>query len=564
MAGESAHSRPESSSSQADEERDLPHERELELPHVRDNWEEGEAEREQEDGEGPRGQGHLSSHFISIENERGQQVHSDDTLLGPRSYFNPIALEDEELSSELSVQKVDFIKDIKEIKTRKHSKNTRRRIMEKTGESNIHIHNVSKKRRRFIKDMFTTMVDMRWRYTLLSFTASFFVSWILFAIVWYLISYVHGDFLYYQLQDNDAWKETLGEDFKPCVFAMEEGWASSFLMSVETQHTIGYGFRGTSARCELALILECVQSVVGVIIQACMAGIVFAKLARPKNRTNTVMFSKKAVICQRNGSLYLQFRVGNLRDSTLLESHVRAQLIKHVTTEEGEQIHYHQEELSVGTQLDGETDTALLLWPLIISHKIDEDSPLWQLGPQDLPKAKFEIILILEGIIEATGNTTQARTSYLSDEILWGQRFKNIMSYVENQGVYAVNCASLDEAEKKGDKTPWISAAQIHDMKTRRGRTTSPPGSLSQEDVRVRKSASRLVPGVRGQGGRYSQVAMGSQNMLGPRVRSVSHQGPLSCMVSPPVEEEEDERKESGIGSLTSSQGNNWPVAHQH
>ena len=30
------------------------------------------------------------------------------------------------------------------------------------------------------------------------------------------------------------------------------------------------------------------------------------------------------------------------------------------------------------------------------SFRIDEDSPLWQLGPQDLPKAKFEIILILE------------------------------------------------------------------------------------------------------------------------------------------------------------------------
>ena len=56
------------------------------------------------------------------------------------------------------------------------------------------------------------------------------------------------------------------------------------------------------------------------------------------------------------------------------------------------------------------------------SFRIDEDSPLWQIGPQDLPKARFEIILILEGIIEATGNTTQARTSYLSDEILWGQR----------------------------------------------------------------------------------------------------------------------------------------------
>ena len=127
------------------------------------------------------------------------------------------------------------------------------------------------------------------------------------------------------------------------------------------------------------------------------------------------------------------------------------------------------------------------------------------------------------------------------------------MSYVENQGVYAVNCASLDEvrtehtliqercqcrhtesnsnlivqAEKKGDKTPWTSAAQIQEMKTRRGRTTSPHGSISQEDVRVRKvrkqcsegkykmlslkSASRLVPGIGirgGPGGRYSQVAM--------------------------------------------------------
>ena len=79
------------------------------------------------------------------------------------------------------------------------------------------------------------------------------------------------------------------------------------------------------------------------------------------------------------------------------------------------------------------------------------------------------------------------------------------MSYVENQGVYAVNCASLDEvrtshhkvnqikpnpdaqAEKKGDKTPWASAAQIHDMKTRRVQATSPHGSISQEEVRVRK-----------------------------------------------------------------------------
>jgi hypothetical protein len=41
----------------------------------------------------------------------------------------------------------------------------------------------------------------------------------------------------------------------------------------------------------------------GVAIQACMAGIVFAKLARPKKRAKTVSFSKIAVVSLVNGKL---------------------------------------------------------------------------------------------------------------------------------------------------------------------------------------------------------------------------------------------------------------------
>ena len=55
------------------------------------------------------------------------------------------------------------------------------------------------------------------------------------------------DFRFYQTHKgknfvpvlNGSFQEEKFGDFKPCVFAMEEGWASSFLMSVETQHTIG-------------------------------------------------------------------------------------------------------------------------------------------------------------------------------------------------------------------------------------------------------------------------------------------------------------------------------------
>jgi len=78
-----------------------------------------------------------------------------------------------------------------------------------------------------------------------------------------------------------------------------------------------------------------------------MAGIVFAKLARPKCRNNTIVFSKQAVVCKRNGHLFLLFRVANMRSSHLLEAHARAQMVQKVSTEEGEIMHFHQEELKV-------------------------------------------------------------------------------------------------------------------------------------------------------------------------------------------------------------------------
>ena len=64
----------------------------------------------------------------------------------------------------------------------------------------------SRPRRSFLilQDVFTTMVDMRWRYTLLAFAASFFMSWLVFAVIWYIICYVHGDFEEDHLPDKQV------------------------------------------------------------------------------------------------------------------------------------------------------------------------------------------------------------------------------------------------------------------------------------------------------------------------------------------------------------------------
>lgn len=59
-----------------------------------------------------------------------------------------------------------------------------------------------------------------------------------------------------------------------------------------------------------------------------MVGIVFAKLSRPKKRAQTLLFSRNAVICHRDGVPCLMFRVGDMRKSHIIEAHARAQIIR--------------------------------------------------------------------------------------------------------------------------------------------------------------------------------------------------------------------------------------------
>lgn len=151
-----------------------------------------------------------------------------------------------------------------------------------------------------------------------------------------------------------------------------------------------------------------------------MAGLVFAKLARPKNRAMTLIFSKDACVSLRDGQLCFLFRVGDMRNTHLVEAHMRLQLIKKRTTEEGESLPLQQYDMDVG--FDKGLDRIFLVWPITVCHVIERGSPLYDYCADDLTTAQFEIIIVLEGIVESTGMTAQARTSYLPSEINWGHR----------------------------------------------------------------------------------------------------------------------------------------------
>ena len=315
----------------------------------------------------------------------------------------------------------------------------RKRIVSKRGVVNIGQNHMDEEKFRFITDFFNTMLDMKWRYVLTIFCLSFFLSWLAFAGVWYLIFLLHGDFEPGHLPDEQA-----ASGWTPCAYAIHN-FKSCFLFSLETQHTIGYGGRQTTEECPAAIAVMSFQSVIGVIIQACMVGTIFAKLTRPKKRANTLLFTKNAVICRRDGYHCLCFRVANLRQSHLVETHVRAILVTKKVTEEGEVIPFYQTELDVGTDMEGQEDTLFFIWPSVVTHRIDESSPFYNMSARDFLKKRYEIIVVLEGIVEPTGMSIQVRTSYLPYEILWGYRFVNVLNFNRKANMYQVDYGSFNK-----------------------------------------------------------------------------------------------------------------------
>ncbi|ETN59717.1 inwardly rectifying K+ channel protein [Anopheles darlingi] len=209
-----------------------------------------------------------------------------------------------------------------------------------------------------------------------------------------------------------------------------------------------------------------------------MVGIVFAKLSRPKKRAQTLLFSKNAVICHRDGMPCLLFRVGDMRKSHIIEAHVTAQIIRRKVTKEGEVLPFYQQNMEVSC--DGGDDRLMFIWPTIVVHKIDRDSPLYNLSAQDMLRERFEIVVMLEGVVESTGMTTQARSSYLPSEILWGHRFESVVSFKRETGEYEVDYTTFNDTYEVD--TPLCSARQLHDVKKELNKQNGVVASSESDD----------------------------------------------------------------------------------
>ncbi|XP_062504138.1 G protein-activated inward rectifier potassium channel 2-like [Corticium candelabrum] len=286
------------------------------------------------------------------------------------------------------------------------------RLISKDGDSLVTNVRVENKFILYLKDLFTTLLHLPWHWLILAFGAVYMLSWIGFALIWWALSAAKGS------------------DERPCTTNVHN-FSTAFLLSVETQTTIGFGDVIISSSCSVGLIVLSLQCLFGILLDAIMMGVIFTKVARPRERGQTVVFSDKAVIVlnHEDDYFYLMCRVGDIRKSHILEAHIRASLYHKEehweSTSEQSRISIRCEDLDVG--YDTGRDRIFLLLPVIVRHKIDSNSPFYKMSPEDLQSAHIEVVINLEGTMEATGMITQKLVSYIPDEIFWGFRFKPVV-----------------------------------------------------------------------------------------------------------------------------------------
>ncbi|XP_031716369.1 ATP-sensitive inward rectifier potassium channel 1 [Anarrhichthys ocellatus] len=311
-------------------------------------------------------------------------------------------------------------------------KRCRARLVTKDGRCNIEYGNVKYSNQLyFLADFWTTFVEIRWRFVLFLFSASFTLSWFFFGLLWYWIARSNGDL---------TWQNPTS-DHIPCVDNVG-GLTTAFLYSLETQTTIGYGGRALTPHCPGAVALIIIQSLLGAIINCFMCGVILSKISLPKKRAKTISFSNMAVISSKNGTLSLSIRVANLRKTLMIGSQIYGKLLRTTHRPDGETIIMDQ--VNIDFIVDAGKDNLFFVCPLTLYHTIDKRSPFFEMAVDTLHKQEFELVVFLDCTAESTSSACQVRTSFIPQEIMWGYNFLPIISR-SKEGKYRVDFSNFSK-----------------------------------------------------------------------------------------------------------------------
>jgi len=189
-----------------------------------------------------------------------------------------------------------------------------------------------------------------------------------------------------------------------------------FFFSVQTLATIGYGKMVPASRA--AHVVVTFEAFTGILVTALTTGLLFAKFSRPTAR---VLFSRDVIIAPHEGKPTLMFRLANERGNRIVQASVRVSVLREVTTAEG---------LSMRRLIDlklQRADSAMFMITWTVFHTIDESSPFFGVGPDEILRDNVGLVVTLIGLDDTLSQTVHARHSWTRDDFKFGHRFVDIL-----------------------------------------------------------------------------------------------------------------------------------------
>ena len=217
-----------------------------------------------------------------------------------------------------------------------------------------------------------------------------------------------------------------------------DSFFDAFFFSVETLATVGYGHMYPETF--YGHLIAMLEIMVGMFGLAVITGLIFVRFSRPTAR---IHFSKVAVIAPFDVVPNLMIRVANLRHQAMVEPEFRMILIRNIITAEGDEVRRFR---SLKLEFD-----RLIAFPTVLTvrHRIDEESPLFGMTPEEFQRQDVRIIASIVGVDTVIVAPVQSFGDYNYEQIEWNRRFVEIYDQNE-EGEWTVDYARIDETEPVG------------------------------------------------------------------------------------------------------------------
>lgn len=203
-----------------------------------------------------------------------------------------------------------------------------------------------------------------------------------------------------------------------CVEGAEPGsLLDDFWFSVQTFSTIGYG--GMLPKTPYAHALVTIESFVGLAGVAVVTALMFSRFARPQAR---IGFSEQVIVRHRNGIPTLQIRIANERQNSIYDVRLSLHVLIEHTTAEGQTM-----QRLVELPLEVE-ETPIFILQLTAIHRLDRDSPLYGLSPENAAEQLRFMVASFTGTDDALVQSVYARQLFTAEDLVFNHKFKDMIS----------------------------------------------------------------------------------------------------------------------------------------